>query len=111
MKARDFIKSGESVLVIFTNGTDLTFQQDGNTGLTGEWDINPNRLIDRVIIYQRNDETNTNTLHIANHDGVERAAREGRHNIKLAHVQYIGTTSANWAEFAETGANPIRYLP
>lgn len=111
VKARDFIKSDEKVLVVFTNGTDLTFQQDGNTGSTGEWAINPERLIDRVIIYQRNSGTNTNTLHIANCVRIEPAERSGRYNIELNHVQYIGTTSANWVEFADGGPNPIRYLP
>lgn len=110
MKARDFIKPGENVLVIFTKGTDLTLQPDGSTGTTGEWDINPDRLVNRVIIYQRNDETSTNTLYIANRAGVEPAERAGRYNIKLEHVQYIGTTSSNWNEFAEAGTNPIRYL-
>jgi hypothetical protein len=110
VKARDLIKPDENVIVIFTRG--LHFDPgDDNTGSTGEWDIDPNRSVDRVIIYHRNDGTHTNTLYIANHAGVKPADREGRHNIQLTHVQYIGTTSAKWPEFAETGAHPIRYLP
>ena len=110
MKARDFIKPGENVIVIFTRG--LHFEPgDDNTGSTGEWDIDPNRSVNRVIIYLRNDEMHTNILYIANHAGVKPADRKGRHNILLTHVQYIGTTSANWSEFAEAGTNPIRYLP
>ena len=106
MKARDFIKAGESVIAVFTHG--MHFELDGNTGSTGEWKIDPNRPIDRVIIYHR--QENTNILYIANYAGVQPADREGRYNIQLTHVQYIGTTSTNWAEFAETGAYPIRYL-
>ena len=109
MKARDFIKPGESVIVIFTHGMHFDFYDD-KTGSTGQWKIDPNRRVDRVIIYDRNDEMNTNTLYIANYAGVEPADREGRYNIQLTHVQYIGTTSANWVEFAEGGQNPIRYL-
>lgn len=109
MKARDFIKPGESVIVIFTHGIHFDLYDD-NTASTGQWKIAPNRSVDRVIIYHRNDEMNTNTLYIANYAGVEAADREGRCNIQLTHVQYIGTTSTNWAEFAETGAYPIRYL-
>ena len=108
MKARDFIKLGENVIVILTHGSDF-FLHD-NTGSTGEWKIDQNRSVDRVIIYLRDDENNTNTLYIANHAGVEPADREGRYNIQLTHVQYIGTTPANWNEFAETGTYPIRYL-
>jgi hypothetical protein len=109
MKARDFIKPGESLVIIFTHGSNLVFHQN-NTGLTGEWAIDPNRRVDRVIIYHRDPEKNLSTLHIANHAGVEPAEREGRFNIRLAHIQYIGTTSTNWVESAEGGQNPIRYL-
>ncbi len=109
MKARNFIKPNESVIVFLTHSHHL-FLQNNQTGLTGEWTINPNFFVDRVIIYYLNDETNTNTLYIANYAGVEAVDIEGQYNIKLTHVQYIGTTSANWIEFAEGGQNPIRYL-
>ena len=109
MKARDIIKPGENVMVIFTHG--YLFQiHDDKTGLTGEWKINPNRHVDRVIIYHRDDEMK-NTVYVADRVGVEPAQREGRYNIQLAHVQYVGTTSLNWREFAETTQNSIRYLP
>lgn len=110
MKASDFIKPGESILVIFTHGIHLELS-DANTGSTGEWEIDATRSVDRVLIYHRNDELKTNTLYIANHAGVVPADRQGRHNIQLTHVQYIGVTSKNWIEFAEGGQNPIRYLP
>lgn len=112
MRARDFIKPGEDVLVIFTRGDHLEFHPD-NAGSTGEWEIDPGRLrlVDRVVIYHRDDEMRTNTLYIANRAAVESANRQGRHNIQLAHVQYVGTTTKNWCEFAEGGPNPIRYLP
>lgn len=106
MKARDFIKQGESILIIFTDGTLFELGND-NTGLTGDWKIDPNRSVDRVIIYQR--EHSSNKLYIANNAGVE-LVEENRYKIKLAHVQYIGETDLNWNEFAEGGANPIRYL-
>lgn len=110
MKARDFIKPDENVLVIFTHGIHLEFYDD-NTGSTGQWEIDVNRPVDRVIIYHRNDELKTNALYIANHAGTKPASREGRHIVQLTHIQYIGTTSSNWLEFAEGGQNPIRYLP
>ncbi|WP_353929845.1 HNH endonuclease [Okeanomitos corallinicola TIOX110] len=109
MKARSFIKLDENVMVIFTDGTLLEFG-DNNTGLTGDWKIDVNRPIDRVIIYQR-DETKKNKLYIANHAGVQFVQENNRYKIKLAHVQYIGETQLNWYEFADAQAQPIRYLP
>ncbi len=109
MRARDFIKPGESMIVIYTDGNHLEFGED-NTGISGYWAIAPGRSVDRVLIYQRDKETNTNTLYIANHDGVKPVG-EGRSQIGLAHVQYVGKTELNWLDFAEGGQNPVRYLP
>jgi len=115
MKARDFIKPGENIIVIFTEGILLEFGDD-NTGLTGDWTIDPNHSIDRVIIYWRIHESGyppRNTLYIANHAGVifvEEKEGHKRYKIKLAHIQYIGETKLMWDKFADTGANPIRYL-
>jgi hypothetical protein len=39
MKARNFIKPGEEILVLMTDGTLLEFGKD-NTALTGNWEIN-----------------------------------------------------------------------
>ena len=54
MKARNFVKPDERVIVIFTRGANLEINSD-NTGSTGKWDLNPNHSIDRVIIYRRDD--------------------------------------------------------
>lgn len=106
MKARDFIKPGETVIVLFTNGTLFELGHD-NTGLTGNWKIHPNLAVDRVLIYLR--RHSKNSLYISNNAGVEYGAKN-RYKIKLAHVQYIGETCLNWNQFAEGGSNPIRYL-
>jgi hypothetical protein len=108
MKARDFIKPGESMMVLFTDGTLFEFGDD-NTGLTGDWHINPSHSIDRVIIYVRGNQKNT--VYIANHAGVEFIEENNKYKIKLAHVQYIGKTDLNWNKFADTGTKAIRYLP
>lgn len=109
MKAHNFINSGESVMVIFTHGDHFELYDD-NTGSTGNWTINSRHLVDRVIVYLRNKDINTNTVYIANYASVETTEEAGRYKIKLAHVQYVGTTHMNWYEFAGGGANPIRYL-
>ena len=110
MKARDFIKTGEKVMVVFTHGIHFEIHDD-NTGSTGWWKADINNIIDRVLIYYRNDKLNTNELYIANHAGVKESDADGRRNIKLEHIQCVGVTSHNWKEFAETDANPVRYLP
>jgi hypothetical protein len=110
-KTRDFIKPGEKILAVFTEGMHFELS-DGNTGVTGEWDVDPNhaRSVDRILVYHRNTLTATNDLYIANLVRVDLARREDRYNLQLNHVQYVGITSLNWHDFAEAGANPIRYL-
>ncbi len=110
VKARDLIKPGENVVVIFTHGGLFKLHED-NTGSTGNWIVDPSRCVDRVIVYFRDKQINTNTLYIANHAGLEAKEKKGRYNIQLNHVQYIGATSLNWYEFADGSQNPIRYLP
>jgi hypothetical protein len=113
MKARDFIKDDEKIMVIYTENILLELGDD-NTGLTGDWWINPSHSIDRVIIYcpvYQDRYTWVNTLYIGNHAGVIFVEEKERYKIKLAHVQYIGKTKLNWHEFADTGTFPIRYLP
>lgn len=110
MKARDFIKPGETAMVIFTRGGRFEVNAD-HTGSTGNWVIDPNRKIDRVIVYHRNETANTNMLYIGSLVQAEKTTENDRYNIRLAHIQYIGETTLHWKEFAEAGQNPIRYLP
>lgn len=110
MKARNFVKPNERVVVIFTRGIDLEINSD-NTGSTGKWHLNPNHSIDRVIIYRRDDENDVNSLYIATHCGVDHTELEGRYKIHLNHIQYVGVTTERWTDFAECGVNPVRYIP
>ncbi|WP_009634171.1 hypothetical protein [Synechocystis sp. PCC 7509] len=113
MKARDLIKSNEKVLVIFTCGRNFHVHDD-NTGSTGNWTIAQNRLVDRIIIYLRNEEKQSNTVYIANYASKGKSleeSKEEKYVIQLAHVQYVGITDKNWTDFSDGGASPIRYLP
>lgn len=109
MKARDLITQQESAIVIFTDGTHLHMNTDG-TGTTGYWVINPERTVDKVIIYHRRQSSDVNDVYIGNYLDVIASPEEGRYNINLTGLHLVDSTKANWHEFAESGANPIRYF-
>ena len=110
MKACDFIQAGEHVIVIFTLGGRLEINKD-HSGSTGNWTIDPHRKIDRAIIYYRDESAKKNSVFLATFEGAILSEQEGKYEIRLNHIQYAGETSLHWKEFADTGSNPIRYLP
>lgn len=109
MKARDLVDQNESAIVIFTDGTHLHLNADG-TGTTGYWVINPGRTVDKVIIYHRRQSSDANDVYIGNYSDVAASPEDGRYNINLIGLRFVGSTTANWHEFAESGTNPIRYF-
>jgi len=109
MKARVLINDDESAVVIFTDGTHFHFEADGK-GTTGYWVISPNHEVDKVVIYQRGESAEVNDVYVATYAGVVPSPIEGRYTVNLKDVRHVGTTDANWHEFAEGGQNPIRYV-
>src|SRR5437870_5719068 len=109
MKARDFVRPGERVLVIFTRGGRFEMYDD-QTGTTGNWAIDGKKSVDRVIIYHRGEIEDSNTIYIGTFVHAEPAEEPSRFHIRLNHIQYVGVTSLNWKAFSEGGQNPIRYL-
>ncbi len=113
MKAIDFLIPGETAIVVFTDGLNLTIQPDG-TGTSGNWIINPHRQADKIIIYRR-DTKNTqiiNEILIERHNGVSGPTPDDnrRYIVAFIDLKSHGTTNTNWREFAETGSAPVRYL-
>ena len=108
--ATELLSPGETALVIVTDGKNLTDNHDG-TGSTGWWVIDPQRKVDRVIIYRRAsaDETD-NDLFTATHDGVDGPREDGRYLIRLLGLTLAGHSDSNWRDFAATRQNPIRYV-
>src|SRR5688500_15380795 len=102
MKARDFIRTGERVMVIFTRGGRFEVHPD-HTGSTGNWAMDGNRSVDRVIIYHRSDMADENAVFIGTFVKAEPSDEAGRFIIRLNHVQYVGVTDLNWKEFSEGG--------
>ena len=109
--ARDLLQSGESAVVIFTDGREFRHSHDGS-GKTGFWKMNPKRSVDKVIIYRRDRSLDTNEVWTATPVGVIPAPARypGRYIIKLSNVKFAGTTDEKWPTFAQTRQYPIRYL-
>lgn len=106
--ASELLHPGETALVLFTRGTQ--FQQYANgTGSTGYWKVHPDKAVDCVIIYHRQDD-GTNEIYKAMPVAYNGPDEENRYLIQLITVQSIGTTTSKWFTFADTQANPVRYL-
>ena len=107
--ADQLLRPGEVGLFIYTEGGDLTINED-DSGSTGNWHVDPLRRVDYVIIYKRNPEDrSSNDLLLARCGDLEGPIDE-RYHINLRDIKLIGYTDINWAEFALTQSNPIRYI-
>ena len=109
MKAKDLLREREEALVLFTTGVDLDISSDG-TGLTGKWKVDPERVPDRIILYVRPEGSDSADILSAFNTGVAQSEIEGRIFIFLSNIANVGSTNANWIEFAEGGQNPVRYI-
>jgi hypothetical protein len=107
-RARDLLQAGETAVVIFTRGSNFQIHADG-TGVTGYWKVMPQGDVDQVIVYHRQPDK-TNKVYTAKPVAVRGPDEEDRYSIELSAVQQVGSTEAKWFQFAETQANPVRYL-
>jgi hypothetical protein len=109
--AREVINPNQSAVVVFTHGEHLSFDALGN-GSTGNWVVDPENVedVDKVIIYLRRGDEMVNRIFLGNYAGLRKADIPKRHIIRFARLQEIGTTDANWPEFANSGQNPISYV-
>ncbi|MBU4222202.1 MAG: HNH endonuclease [Euryarchaeota archaeon] len=104
----DIINAGETVLVVFTRGNYFTYEQDGN-GSTGNWKINKNREIDKIIIYKRMTHDH-NQIYVGIKSDIIDSKEEGRFVIRMKNIKLVGTTNHNWKEFKENdSSSPIMY--
>lgn len=103
--ATSLLKRGESAVVVFTHGKYLNLKRDGS-GSTGNWVINKNRQIKKVVIYER---TKTgNEIYVASPTSITDSRDPGRSVIQFANLRYFGKTYFNWPEFSGS-RNPVRY--
>lgn len=112
-RASDLLEAGESAIVLFTKDLHLEINADGS-GRSGYWRTNPDYhdTPDKVIIYNRaSDEVPLGAeIYVAKYVNAVKSTRPGRCVIEFQEGAPVGTTSRNWAEFAEAGTNPVRYL-
>jgi len=109
--ATDALKPGETALCIYTEGHNLSINADGS-GSSGWWVLDPDREVDRVVIYLKASEDRiTNDIYVGDPDDIDGPRQEdGRYRVLLANLQLVGHTDANWYSFAAAGQNPIRYV-
>jgi len=109
--AREVIGQNQSAVVIFTRGEHFLFNALGN-GSTGKWVLDPETVeeIDRVIIYLRRADEALNRIYLGNYAGVRLSDLPNRRVVRFSALREVGTTQANWPEFAGAGQNPISYV-
>lgn len=74
--------------------------------------LDPENLkeIDKVIIYLRRDYENVNRVFLGNFAGLRTSNLPNRYVIRFTALKEVGTTDANWLEFASAGQNPVSYV-
>jgi len=109
--AQEVIGQNQSAVVIFTRGEHFSFDALGN-GSTGKWVLDPETVeeVEKVIIYLRRENETTNRIFLGNYAGLRPASIPKRHIIRFNRLQEVGTTNANWMEFASAGQNPVSYV-
>lgn len=108
--ASSLLCSGESAIVVFTEGQFLTMNSDGS-GMSGKWVMNPDRHIDKLIIYRLIEEQPRHArVYRANYVDAVQSNSPGRYVIQFKGCEQVGTTSRNWREFADGSTNPIRFV-
>jgi hypothetical protein len=107
--ARDLLKPGESALVLFTRGRRLTINDDGS-GSSGNWILDRNLRVKRVIVYHQLPEADRVDVYLADFVGAIVSDEPGRSVVRFEQANLAGFAGASWREFAETWSNPVRFI-
>jgi hypothetical protein len=106
----DLLIPGESALAVFTHGQHFSLNPDG-TGTSGNWVMDPERRVDRFIVYSRTGPAGRpaevyRTVFVGAAESVE----PGRFVVNFRGAELVGVTHESWPRFADTGVNPVRYF-
>ena len=109
--AKEILKSGERALVVFTRGPHFQHDVNGN-GVSGNWIVSDLRLslVNRIIIYLRNESTFESHIFIGNYEGWESSPELQRKIIKFSKLKEVGRSTANWIEFGGRWRSPTFYI-
>lgn len=106
----ELLEPGESALVVFTHGQHFNLDPDG-TGSSGDWVIDPDRHVDRFIVYSRRGPAGGPAeVYRAEFVSAAESAKPGRFVVNFSGAELVGVTRESWPQFADTGVNPVRYI-
>jgi hypothetical protein len=110
-QASEVISINQEAVVLFTHGDKFMCDSLGN-GMTGNWVVDPEMLekVDKVIIYLRRDDEDVNRIFFGNYAGTRKSDEPHRYTIRFNSLKEVGTTEANWLDFAGGGQNPVSYV-
>jgi hypothetical protein len=110
-QAKDLLGKNQEAVVVFTHGKHFEYDPGGN-GFTGNWVVDPDVVeeVEKVIIYFREESEIVNRIFLGNYASLRKAEIPGRFIIRFSGLKEVGTTDANWIEFASSGQNPVSYV-
>jgi len=110
-QAKDVLEKNQEAVIVFTHGKHFEYDLGGN-GFTGNWVVDPDvvKEVDKVIVYFREEGETLNRIFLGNYAGVRKSEIPDRYIIRFSGLKEVGTTEANWPNFASSGQTPVGYV-
>jgi transposase-like protein len=108
----DVLNPKETAIVLFTRGMYLEIR-DNKTGSSGNWVVDPDKEIEKIVIYRRDENTTIqrNDIYLGDYVWPEGPLEDGkRYRIHFKNLERVGYTENNWKDFADGSANPVKYI-
>jgi len=110
----NILNKGERAVAVFTThdewSSNLKFNPDG-TGYTGDWVLRKDPNVEVVFIYHRVESGNRiHKAKITSIEGPLAKHKRKRYRIHFCDSKYLGNTDETWSDFADCGANPVKYF-
>jgi len=108
----EILDPGFPTVAVFTKGAFLEIR-DNQTGYTGNWVIDPDRCLKKVLIYLREESGSAllNRIYLGDYVWAEGPVDDGRrYRIHFKQLEEVGMTDQNWKDFTGGGANPVKYF-
>jgi predicted transcriptional regulator len=108
----ELLNPKETAIVLFTRGMYLEIR-DNKTGSSGNWVVDPNKKVEKIVIYLRDENTTIlrNDIYLGDYVWPEGPLEDGkRYRIHFKNLERVGYTENNWKDFADGSANPVKYI-